>query len=66
MIHRLPFCYLISQLYEFHKCAIPDNQEEMAVFAENLAGFGVSLEQYKCSLLMEDITMYVGYKKMVV
>ena len=35
-------------------CAIPDNLEEMAAFAEKLADFGVSLEQYKCSLLMDD------------
>ena len=59
--HSLPPHYLVLlhqnhpfQLYEFHKKEIPIEETS---FVEALMPFGISLQQYKSSMAMEDITM---------
>ena len=44
-------------LYTFHKRCVPDNPGEKVDFAEKLAKFGISLQQYKSTLEMPNITM---------
>ena len=53
------FCYLvvIMQLYTFEKTLIPEDLQEATAFGEKLIQFGISLQQYKASLEMDDITM---------
>lgn len=48
---------LIYQLYELHKCPVPEDPVEKNVFMEKLLEHNVSLRQYSNSLEMEDVTM---------
>ena len=47
----------VPQTYLFKKAVIHDGEDEAQALCEKLLKFGVSLVQYKDSLVKEDITM---------